>query len=756
MQAQTVGEAFYIYRNDGGFNAFFRDEVDSIAYSHYDLDSIYYNENVTQLVYTPDSLYRIPLAAIDSVGFVTPETEYKPGVKRIEGELREFVLRQDSLTIFFRSDIPANMTPHVGDKLVTLEMSDVFPIGFAGEVSEIRNGVDEVEVICSPVGLEEVFECYYGFSEMEWDGKNLVRRYARDGRRKASFSPGMLYLNLMNELGFSNSYQPNDELSFTLSELRGDISVTPTVWGSAFTTVLPGHGVYVSLTVTGDYSLEENFSLKGGLSWKKDITFPYPYDRVFWPIAPLVDVYLKPGLFIQAGGEFAIQQKWTQRYRSVFHYEYSSSGEQMIDNVNKVIPVSSGHSGEAALKGYIGAGFFLEVGFDFINTKKLDLANVNLRAEAGVNLEGNLVLTKSDMEKAKTSTSIYEQLRDTELSLNWFYGVTGNAKFWKWGISHDVNLPNKPLNNQGKIFSLALAPTFSDVKAKRSDSSTTVDAEAKISVPSALGGRCIQVDAGFVMKDEDGDDVSARLYSVNGYNGSQGIKELKGQITNVPADGKEYKVYPHIRWMGVDILASPAAEVSGETSCPDANHPHMIDLGLPSGTQWACCNVGASAPEQYGNYYAWGETSPKSVYNWDTYLYGYYNFDGDYSHLVNIGSDIAGTGYDAATANWGNPWRMPSLTQILELLNSCTSTWTSQNGVNGRKFVGPNGGTIFLPAAGYRWRSELGSAGSYGYYWSSSLRESYPDGACGLYFYSGSARWSDDDRGTGRTVRPVR
>ena len=196
---------------------------------------------------------------------------------------------------------------------------------------------------------------------------------------------------------------------------------------------------------------------------------------------------------------------------------------------------------------------------------------------------------------------------------------------------------------------------------------------------------------------------------------------------------------------------------SGYKTCPDSNHPHMIDLGLPSGTKWACCNVGASTPEGYGNYYAWGETSPKSKYNWDTYQYGYYNYDDDYSHLVNIGSDIAGTQYDAATANWGSPWRMPALSQIRELLNNCTSVWTTQNGVNGRKFTGPNGGTIFLPAAGDRRSDELRNLGSWGGCWSSSLNESSPHFACGLGFDSVTAYWFDGSyRLYGRSVRPVR
>lgn len=200
-----------------------------------------------------------------------------------------------------------------------------------------------------------------------------------------------------------------------------------------------------------------------------------------------------------------------------------------------------------------------------------------------------------------------------------------------------------------------------------------------------------------------------------------------------------------------DILRTYFREKDdGYTTCPDGNHPHMIDLGLPSGTKWACCNVGASAPEEYGNYYAWGEIQPKNVYNLDTYQY-YQN-----ENYVNIGSDIAGTQYDAATANWGAPWRMPSLTQINELLNNCTSTWTTQNGVNGRKFTGPNGGAIFLPAAGDRWDSDLDSAGSYGFYWSSALYEGYPYYAYRLRFGSGDAGWSYGSRDYGRSVRPVR
>ncbi len=142
-------------------------------------------------------------------------------------------------------------------------------------------------------------------------------------------------------------------------------------------------------------------------------------------------------------------------------------------------------------------------------------------------------------------------------------------------------------------------------------------------------------------------------------------------------------------------------------ACPDDHHPHLIDLGLPSGTKWACCNVGATTPEGYGGYYAWGETEEKDVYDWTAY-----------KDLV---GDIAGTQYDVAHVKWGGSWVMPSCDQQAELLENCSSEWTTFNGINGRVFTGSNGGSIFLPAAGCRYGTDLYDAGSEGLYWSSTL-----------------------------------
>ena len=150
--------------------------------------------------------------------------------------------------------------------------------------------------------------------------------------------------------------------------------------------------------------------------------------------------------------------------------------------------------------------------------------------------------------------------------------------------------------------------------------------------------------------------------------------------------------------------------------CPDENHPHMIDLGLPSGTKWACCNIGASLPEEYGGYYSWGETEEKDYYNWEDYTYKSYYGDCDY-----IGDDIANTQYDVAHVKWGGSWCMPSSNQFGEFLFNCTEELITLNGKNGVLITGPNGSSIFLPAAGGRYEDFLIDEGSVYEYWTSTF-----------------------------------
>ena len=175
--------------------------------------------------------------------------------------------------------------------------------------------------------------------------------------------------------------------------------------------------------------------------------------------------------------------------------------------------------------------------------------------------------------------------------------------------------------------------------------------------------------------------------------------------------------------------------------------PQAINLGLSS--LWASYNIGASKPEEVGYYFSWGETTPKEDYSEATYLY-YVNYT--YEH---IGNNISGTKYDAATAQWGNQWRMPNIYEINELMN-CEWTSESVNGVNGFRVTGKNGNSIFLPATGYMRGEEcVDKNNCQGYYWSSSQDPDMTSSAYNINFKGYTSPWSAN-RSYGFPIRAVR
>ena len=197
----------------------------------------------------------------------------------------------------------------------------------------------------------------------------------------------------------------------------------------------------------------------------------------------------------------------------------------------------------------------------------------------------------------------------------------------------------------------------------------------------------------------------------------------------------------------------------------DAQQKHdYVDLGLPSGTLWATCNVGANSPEECGDYFAWGETTTKSNYDWSTLKYCEDSTGIKFSKYITrskYGSvdykNVLDRSDDAATANWGSDWCMPTQAQFQELYDKCNWTLTFTDGKNGFEVQGPNGNTIFFPAAGERVGTDRNLVGDYGVYWSSSLYASNPLYAWYFCFNIGYADADyRDERYHGRSVRPVR
>jgi hypothetical protein len=194
------------------------------------------------------------------------------------------------------------------------------------------------------------------------------------------------------------------------------------------------------------------------------------------------------------------------------------------------------------------------------------------------------------------------------------------------------------------------------------------------------------------------------------------------------------------------------------------NGHEYVDLGLPSGTKWAKCNIGAKTPESYGDLFAWGETKTKANYGGQGYC-----FNGEVSSTLKKYSSETTVKHgekpdnllvleavdDAATANWGEGWRMPTDADFGELLSNCTATWTTQNEIKGYIFTGPNGNSIFLPAAGWCSTDNVIDRGSSGCYWSKSLNRENVFRAYNLEFSSNNCKLNDSGRSDGISVRPV-
>ena len=161
-------------------------------------------------------------------------------------------------------------------------------------------------------------------------------------------------------------------------------------------------------------------------------------------------------------------------------------------------------------------------------------------------------------------------------------------------------------------------------------------------------------------------------------------------------------------------------------TCPDSRHPHLIDLGLPSGTRWACCNIGAKAPEEHGDHFQWGETEPEQDYTGDSYLY----------YSQNIGNDIQGTDYDVAHVKWQSGWLMPNRAQVDEMVANCTFEDTTLNEIPGRMYTGANGNRIFLPYTGWARGGAIHELEIGGVYWTSEVY----DDRDAVYFLTSSMR----------------
>ncbi len=657
-------QPIYVYRNDGIINVFSTEYCDSITYSPIDVDSVTHPEICTIEIYACDSIYRIPLESIDSVSFVTPSTIIKPGIINLDEELLPWVSGRKGLTIRLKSETPASVIPSVGQTVVSLSDPES-PMGgvFMGKVSNVNREDDEVKIECEPIYIEDAFERFYANLQSETAGS---RAEAFTGTGWKLWKPDKFEVDLFNFDIFNQSsvsYNFNDELALTIEKPIFAYSFQPEIRYNAYLVYNPPYNISTGLSIIGDYYIENRKGLSGNIGLSSDMILWKPLPLMYG----LADFFFEVGLYGHADVGVALEQSISDHFRSVFHWEWSKNDLSSVKPVNKFWRVSHEEEGGFAVDGTLSGGIYLKAGTEFIMTRNLDIAEIDLRFELGSGVEGSFLPLKSDIKEARTNTTFYNRLKKANLRPFGEIGLYAEAKLFNWSLQVVPSLGGSPLRTRlYRNDGISMVPSFSDFSLSQ-NSSGILYAKAKAE------GFVLGNDLGFALSENGNFLDEDYVYVLKGYRGPSA--EISHIYTNRPVGGN-YEAFPLVKWLGVEMIA-------GE------GHPHNIDMDLPSGTKWCCINLGANNPENSGNYYALNATK------------------------------------DIATEVMGDGYKTPTKKQFEELLNHTTQHWGFQNGVRGMIFEAKNGNTLFFPAAAHLWwdgeekKWDINNAGS-GAYWTST------------------------------------
>ncbi|MBQ6800618.1 MAG: hypothetical protein IJP08_05875 [Bacteroidaceae bacterium] len=823
LSLQAQSDAFYIYRNDGQFNAFFDADVDSITYSHYDADSLYHTDWQMQVIHTADSVYRIPLEVIDSISFEAPAPIISKDVVRMEEGLLDYLVKVDGMDLTFSSLIPHFLQPSKGDILVCTDFENpLFEEGFVGKVYDTSFSSEGYVVYCDTVNdITEVFERLVAIEEVSYTGA--------EGETRGIWS--------------SASIPIQANLNYDTDGSAGlDVSMSGSVNGTVKATVvynITREHQHVSVNLNHDWSLGANIKLKAEGKFLKSSPAKQLTPAIRFPAAlPLLKFQLFGATFVRGSASADLDVSLNgpvHSYVSGIVYENGAFSGVHRSLGNQTGDVSPEFASTLSLNGNAQGGFLLDCYLGTIQCMGYVKAAVDFYIGPKINGNFNMDLG------AAVSRDYYNTVKDSKLGLSLLSidaEAYGEAAYMGEPIARhtfmDISLASL-LYNEWFLF-----PEFSDIAVEEDESEPSVTLSCSPSrnvlIPLTLGiglydkdNELLEVEfadeeykrdnSGFemnhtftslvrnkaytacpmikfaggefpatpskdfrldvVMETGNASSVTKNSAEVSGsadglesaemlcelgvcyntagnptFNNSQFVtsgRKASGDFSITLNDLKPNTTYYYVTCLMIDGEYFYGDVRSFKTEKSDEPTPgEAIDLGLS--VKWASHNVGASSPEGYGGYYAWGETEEKSSYYWGDYKYCN-NSTGDFDY---IGSNISGTQYDVAHVKWGGSWRMPTRDEIKELVNKCTWKWTSLNGVNGQLVTGPNGNSIFLPAAGDRRGTDLHNRGSYGYYWSATLGGSNGDYAYDLYFLSDGSYWVDwNDRDFGRSVRPV-
>ena len=679
-------------------------------------------------------------AVIDIILGGQPATELKSDVFLLTADYNDVITDADTVSFTLSSTVPVAKRPVMGNVVLSTADCTPFPDGIMARVTGIVPVAGGLRYTCVQVGLDDVFDQLFIDVEIEAAADSTAAN-SPSLRAPAHATVSAVLWNATFDGDFSGGGVTANLHARDRSTIRVTARKTRnTPW-------------YFNIDVRNELTSNFNMSAQSTADFYRS----YDIGRVTVGRIPILTIYGVPVLFltpqltlkgyVEESGEVRVDYSGHFNRTDVASYIYSDGHW----NISSTYSNDGGTDvAQVSMNGYAGVGLIPGLKFALNGTRN----GVGVNMSAGVRERLDFVFDATQFAGGR----LYDACRDSYCSTTMPWTVSLYASWSVFGHAGEGSTPPL-LSGEPKIMEdRYLFPLFTKPEYKKGNPETTAiistTSSRRVLLPTTVGLRLF---------DENDNQLKSwqQGYSTTELDNEQHVTSFTGLQKD-----KTYHVRPTVTVMGYTIEASPLASFKIEEG------GDWVDLGLPSGTIWATRNVGASSPEDYGDYFAWGETEPKDYYGFNTYKWwqeGYYDKNNSwhpdgytkycidnlyaYDGFVDNKTELDPSD-DAACAHYPGG-RMPSLEQLKELCDNCSWQWTQLNGVNGHLVTGPNGNTMFLPSAGYRFDDRFGGVGVSCWYWSRMLD---PDdqGFARILVGTDVGKLSRSLRCRGRSVRAVR
>lgn len=566
LLAQQEQRALYVFRNDGAFNAFLFESIDSITYSQFDADSILCENYVMQDVWEGGSVTRIPLASIDSISYQTPDNVVKADVTICSEEQFSHIIESDSVSITFDALTPASLIPRAGSKFAIEEMSTLFPHALAARIDSV---VDNT-VYYTEISPTEIYDVYYDVQSYYTNKSAEARRRLSDGEKKThkDLEPYEFTKSIDD---IEQRLKVTDDWSFGVGgKCELSVRAEPHV---DVTQVIRYGDKFVDYHSTCHFTTKSNIKIYGGIAYDKEWevinkgwTIPIPY-------VPFFEVYFTFTPYVSINATGAIEYERTLTHLTHYHHSYSTN-ENVKDLSSTTVEPLQGFDSEYT-KSFTGelevsAGVALEMGFrvkEVKNEKKDDMYNLDrfwmlrlyARGDMGARVGVKIPFSKYIFKKYKDQGSkLYDGIRDNmSIHGNWFTGFEWGMKWqvfhWEGKWAHD-----RVEWDLGTLFDKSLFPKFHNTEIV--DSKT--DGEP-LRIKCGIGENLVlgSTEVGFIIVDENEKEL-CKITKDEPYV-KENFRSYELPIPKgVSISNKNCKVYPYFLFMDCPIKASPSVDLN--------------------------------------------------------------------------------------------------------------------------------------------------------------------------------------------------